>query len=214
MVRTKGARNLNNDARRSEMIDRMRERLGQRGAVRASWRELAAAADVSLATLNHHFGKRDDVIRAILHANGAAGAGPLAVLATPGEDFAASINAAVAHLAMGFQVGVGDMVAIGLIEGLRQPTLGEVFVEESLEPIIAAMAQRLAKHQAMGQMVVTDTRIAALQLVAPILLADLHQQQLGGEAAHPLDMAEVSASVAGAFVRAYGSGPLTEKPTQ
>lgn len=203
MARTKGARNLDNDARRREMIERMRSRLGQRGAARASWRELAAAANVSLATLNHHFGRRDDVIRAILEANGSDGVEPLAVLAVPKGDFADSILAAVNHLATGLQFGVGEMVAIGLIEGLRQPGLGEVFVEESLEPIIAAMVHRLDAHQARGDMRRVDSRIAALQLVAPILLADLHQQQLGGAATHPLDMSKVIVGVAESFVRAH-----------
>lgn len=186
------------------MIDRMRARLGQRGAARASWRELAAAAEVSLATLSHHFGKRDDVIRAILEANGTDGEEPLAVLASPDGDFPHSTTSALRHLATGLRLGVGEMLAVGLIEGLRQPGLGEVFVDASLEPIIAALAARLAEHQARGQMRTANPRIAAIQLVAPLVLADLHQQQLGGAARHPLSMDELVSQIADSFVHAYG----------
>ena len=203
MARTKGTRNRETGDRRREMIDRMRARLGQRGAARASWRELAAAAEVSLATLSHHFGKRDDVIRAILAANGADGAEPLAVLAEPDGDVSHSIRSALGHLATGRRLGVGEMLAVGLIEGLRQPGLGEVFVDASLEPVIAAAAERLRRHQALGEMRDVDPRIAAIQLVAPLILADLHQQQLGGTASHPLSMDGLVGQVAEAFVRAY-----------
>ena len=204
MARTKGSRNKGTRDRRREMIDRMRERLGQRGVARASWRDLASAAGVNLATITHHFGKRDEVIQAILRANGEDGAGPLAVLAEPLHDFTVSIRAALNHLATGLQFGVGEMVAVGLIEGLRQPGLGEVFVDASLEPIIAAMATRLKQHQSRGQMQPIDPRIAAIQLVAPLVLADLHQQQLGGAATHPLSMERLIEQVTDSFVRAFG----------
>lgn len=216
MARPKGTRNKETEDRRRQMIDRMRARLGQRGAVRASWRDLAAAAEVSLATLTHHFGKRDAVVQAIIRANGEDGAGPLAVLAEPTGEFAASIRAALDHLAIGLRVGVGEIVAIGLIEGLRQPGVGEVFVDASLEPIIAAMAARLTRHQLRGEMRSVDPRIAAIQLVAPLLLADIHQSQLGGVAGHPLQMAKLVEQVADAFIRAHGvSTPINDggRPT-
>ena len=203
MARTKGSRNVGTAERRRQMIDRMRGRLGQWGAARASWRELAAAAEVSLATLSHHFGKRDDVIRAILEANGADGSAPLAVLATPAGEFADSIRLALEHLASGLRVGVGDMIAVGLVEGLRQPGLGEVFVDASLEPIIAAASHRLREHQRRGQMRAADARHAAIQLVAPLLLSHLHQAQLGGAPSHPLDIDALIEDTAQAFVRAY-----------
>lgn len=204
MARKAGARNHDHETRRRELLDRMRARLGEVGATRASWRELAAAAGVGLATLNHYFGKREAVVRAILEANGEAGRAPLAVLATPLGPFATSVRHALDHLALGLQrFGVGEMLALGLIEGLRQPGLGPAFVDASLEPVIQAAAARLRAHQEAGEMRAADPRVAALALVAPVILADLHQVQLGGSADHPLAMSDLLDQHTEAFVRAY-----------
>lgn len=203
MARTAGARNHDHEARRRELLNRMRARLSEVGASRASWRELAAAAGVGLSTLAHHFGKREDVVRAILLANGEEGRAPLAVLAEPSGPFAPSVRDALDHLALGLRFGVGEMLALGLIEGLRQPGLGPAFVDASLEPVIHAAAARLRAHQERGEMRAADPRVAALALVSPVILADLHQVQLGGAMGHPLAMADLLDQHAGAFVRAY-----------
>ena len=205
MPRKKGTRNKRYEIRRRALLDQITERLGRTGAMHASWRELAAAAGVGLATLSHYFGKRDDVILAVLEDTQAQGEAPLQVLATPTGPFESSIRDALDHLAEGFRSGgVGTIIAVGLAEGLRHPTLGPAFIDKSLEPIIQAAAHRLAVHQARREMRTgCDPRTAALALISPLLLAFLHQKDLGGEEGHPLDITAFTTQHAEAFVRGY-----------
>lgn len=207
MVRTVGAKNADHEQRRRAMLDKIARRLGQRGATRASWRELAAAAGVSLATLTHYFGKRDDVVRAVLLHNLTKGEKEIAKLATPEGDVARSIRSALDHVAAGLRYGVGEMLAVGLIEGLRHPGLGPTVVDASLEPMIQALANRLRSHQQLGEMRRdVDPRLAALQLLSPLLLAHLHQSQLGGEREYPLEMEALVGHIAEIGVMWTASG--------
>ena len=65
---------------------------------------------------------------------------------------------------------------------------------------------RLERHIAEGQMRRSDTRAAALMLLSPLLVAVLHQDQLGGRQAHALELHSLAEELAGAFVRAYRAG--------
>lgn len=203
MPRTKGAKAQSHEAKRAGMLARIRARLGQRGAPRASWREMAEAAGVGLSTLAHYFGRRDDVILALFALDEAEGLDPLRVLARPDGDFADSVESAVRHLLAGWRHGVGDMVAIGLTEALHQPALSGPFLTRSIEPMIDALAVRLAAHVARGEMRPGDCRIAALEILGPLVLAGLHQDQLDGASTHPLEMDRLADALAQSFVRAH-----------
>jgi hypothetical protein len=77
-------------------------------------------------------------------------------------------------------------------------------VSESLEPTIAAVTERLAAHQARGEMrSECDARSAALALISPLILAHLHQRDLGGSTSHALDMPQFIAQHADTFVRGH-----------
>lgn len=184
------------------MIERLHERLGEAGATHASWRELAAAAGVGLSTLTHYFGKREDVVRAVMTADLEQGREPLAILATPSGEFAQSIRDAVRHLQTGFSYGLSRTVATDLVQCLRHPTLGPAFLELSLEPTIMALEQRLQVHIQQNEMT-GDARTGALLLISPILTAFLHQSELGGHETKPLDLDEFCGRVADAFIRAH-----------
>lgn len=201
MARPKGARAADHALRRREMLDRIRARLGS-GGTQASWRDMAAAAGVSLSSLTHHFGKRDDVILALLEDDAEQGVEPLSVMARPGETFRASVEEAVAHLMTGLDYGVGQMLAMGLDEGLGHAVLGPAFLDRSLEPSIRAIEARLQAHIDRGQMR-GDARQAALILVSPLILAHLHQRALGGCDYRALDMPAFAKAHAEAFVRGH-----------
>jgi AcrR family transcriptional regulator len=205
MPRITGARNHSYDAKKQELLVRLRDRLGQVGAMHASWRELAFAAGVSLSTLTHYFGRREDIVRAVLKDAHDGGSEPLQVMATPIAGLHASILAALQHLAGGLTFGgVDTLLAIGFAEGLRDPSLGPSFVADTLEPTITAVAMRLKAHQERGEMRADcDPRSAALALISPLILAHMHQHDLGGAASHPLDMPAFIAQHAAAFVRGY-----------
>jgi hypothetical protein len=121
--------------------------------------------------------------------------------------FAASIPALLAYAAAGFrEAGLTATHAMGLAEGLRDPALGHAYLASALDPTLDAVATRLAAHQARGEMRrEVEPRHAALALLAPLVLACLHQDALGGRAAAPLDVAAFGAAHAAGFVRAYAA---------
>lgn len=208
MARLQGTRNAKYEERRAELVRRLRRRLDQRGGPPPSWRELAAAAEVGLSTLTHYFGRREDIIQAVLEHDLASGAEPLSVMAQPSGPFAQSIADAVQHMAAGFRHGdLGAMYARGLVEGLRNETVGPAFLRTSLEPTLAAVERRLQEHIDRGEMDATDTRGPALALVSPVLLAFLHQKELGGCDVRPLHVDAFLSDHARAFVRAWRAGP-------
>ena len=203
MARTTGARDARHDERRVALLARLRGRLGQQGAMHASWRELAAAAGVSLSTLTHYFGRRDAIVRAIMEDDLRMAAGELAMMAVPGGSFEQSIRDAVDHLADGLAYGgLSQTFATGLVECLRHPTLGPSFIESALEPTIRAVEARLQAHLDRGEMQ-GEARAGALMLISPLLLAVLHQRELGGHATRPLDLQAFKRAHADAFIRAY-----------
>jgi AcrR family transcriptional regulator len=205
MPRTEGARDARHAERRRAMIDRMRARLGEAGATHASWRELAAAAGVGLSTLTHYFGRRDDVVRAVMEQDLEDGAEPLAVMALPTGPFERSIRDAVSHLAAGLSFGgLSRTFATGLVQCLRHPSLGPAFLDMALEPTIRTVEARLQAHIDRGEMQ-GDPRAAALMLISPLLVAHLHQHELGGTRTRPLDLESFGRDVADRFIRAYGS---------
>ncbi|WP_166041210.1 TetR/AcrR family transcriptional regulator [Sphingosinicella sp. YJ22] len=204
MPRPKGMRAPGFEEKRRELLGRIRTRLGEKGATHASWRELAAAAGVGLSTMTHYFGKRDEVIRAVLDQERADSALGVARLAAPGGDFATSLADAADEIVMHLHARGGDSLTIALINGLAHPDLGPAALETVLEPWLAALEQRLAAHVERGEMANVQPRHAALAFAAPLILAHLHQEQLGGRTQRPLDPNALAATHIGAFIRAYG----------
>ena len=65
-MRPRGSRNASYDKRRAELLERLTLRLCNRETGWPTMRELAAAANCSVSTLSHYFGRREDVVRAVL----------------------------------------------------------------------------------------------------------------------------------------------------
>ena len=74
MGRPAGRRNADYDDERSALLGRLQVAVLAPGGAALSFRELAAAADVSPATLRHYFQDRPGVLRAALAALGNGGA--------------------------------------------------------------------------------------------------------------------------------------------
>lgn len=206
MPRPKGSRNQDHAARRATLIAALRGRLRARGPA-PSLRELAAAAEVSVPTLRHHFGDRDGAVEAVLADDLAAGSGeggPLAVAAAPSGPFAASVRDLLRHADAGFREGgLTEAHAAGLAEALRSERLGPRYLALALDPTLEAFAARLAEHQRRGEMRAdADPRAAALALLAPLVLARLHQDRLGGA---PLDVEAMLEQQAAAFAHGHAA---------
>lgn len=203
-MRSKGARNARFDERRAELLDRLRARLTQRGAMRPTLRELATAAGCSVSTLNHYFGRRDDIIRAVFADSGQRGQGQFQATRIPGPDFETSVREAAAlSWTVLTRHGVAGMLAMGMVEGMRDDLLGPAFIDTMFEPFVLALTERLDAHVARGEMRVVDTRMAALALASPLLMGALHQGELGGARCYPLDGEAYLDHVVRGFIRAY-----------
>ena len=203
-MRTKGARNARFDQRRAELLDRIKTRLLQPGAMRPTLRELALAAGCSVSTLNHYFGKRNDIVLAVFEQSGERGQGQFEATRVPGPDFATSVrDAAALSWTVLTRHGVAGVLAMGMVEGIRDDLLGPAFIQTMFEPFVIALTERLDAHVARGEMRAVDTRMAALALASPLLMGALHQTQLGGAALYPLDGDAFLDHVVQGFVRAY-----------
>lgn len=206
MARSKGSRNAGFEAQRRALAERLRARLADGASPRPSFRELAAAAGVGVATLRHYFGDRDQLLRDVMAVHAPAAAPHLAFLRQPSASFAESIAAASAYIALGLrQKVVAELHAVGLSEGLGRPQIGAAYLREILEPLVEAVEARLSAHMARGEMRPADARAAALGLVSPVVLAHLHQLALGGCDTRPLDLEAFVRTHSEAFVRAYGA---------
>ena len=207
MSRTKGSRNADYDATRERLLARVRKRLVEGGGATASFRELAEAAQVSVPTLRHYFATREDLLAealAAMHRDGlpylqATAAGELGPLE-------ASLRWLLRALALGWRRGVGRIHAFGLIAGMNHAQLGPAYLNEILEPTLQATEARLARHVARGDLPRCDLRLAALELLGPLVLALLHQGPLGGTRCRPLNVNALVEEHLQRFLRAYASG--------
>ena len=209
-MRRLGSRNAGYDDRRNALLDRLTERLCDRAGGWPTMRELAAAAGCSVSTLRHYFGRREALVMAVLAHIAAGTQAQLAATRQPEGRFAVSIlRAAERASAALHDPAIARLLAMGLIESLSASEIGPTFLGTMLDPFVAALAERLEAHIARGEMRAADTRLAAMAIISPILIAALHQKRLGGAACNPLDPEAHARQVAEMFVAAYGTGQAT-----
>jgi AcrR family transcriptional regulator len=218
MARTSGSRNRDYDDKRLALVKRLDPRLSDLSRVRPSFREMAGAAGVSVPTLRHYFRDREGVLQAYLVWQGGESARYRPLVATTEDPFERSIR----RLLHGSAFGLKDMGRIrthvvGLTEGLHNARVGPSYLQATLEPLLASVEQRLTLHVARGEMRAVDLRHAAISLLAPLLLAILHQRELGGASVRQMDLDRFLEDHAAAFVRAYAAdlpAPKTPKTTK
>ena len=205
MGRTAGARNTDYAARRTGLIAKLKSRLSLQDGEPSSYRDLALAAQVSVPTLRHYFGSREQLIKAIFAQSLEAGAVHLTRAKAPeAGDLESSLTGFLCRLVSGWTAGkVGDLHRIGLAEGLRSPVTGLNYLTDVLEPTLQAVEVRLTKYHALALIVDCDIRHAALMLVSPIILALLHQHDLGGVRCRPLAIPALIEEHVRVFARAY-----------
>jgi AcrR family transcriptional regulator len=207
MARTAGARNAQFEERRNALITKARSRLSMQGAEAPSFRELALAAGVSVATMRHYFGTRDGLIQAIFAQSLESGRRHLSSARAPQPaaiDFESGLKSFLQRVVIGWTEGqVGALHRIGLAEGLRSPATALAYLADILEPTLQALEQRLRVDAERGVIVECDTRHAALMLLSPILLALLHQHDLGGTRCRPLAIPALIDEHVRVFARAY-----------
>lgn len=207
MPRPLGARNALFEQRRNALIAKARERLSLQTGEPPSFRELALAAGVSVATLRHYFGSREALIKAVFAFYLQEGQRHLErarAIESTEVDLEASLEDFLQRLVRGWTEGfVGALHRIGLAEGLRDRITALDYLQDVLEPTLQALEARLAAYVTRGTLVECDTRHAALMLLSPLLLALLHQHDLGGTRCRPLSMPALISEHVRVFLRAY-----------
>jgi AcrR family transcriptional regulator len=189
MARPPGRRNADFEAKRLALARRARDGLLLRGAG-VSLRELAETIGVSVHNLQNYFGGRDGLICAIAEVIGKDAEPILLDIWKQGDgDLENEVWRYVDLLLLGWRTfGVGRMFVVGLGEGLGDERRGAAVVDGILEPTLQSAERALDTLIRNGLLSPQDTRAAALSLVAPVVLALLHQDGLNGVTCRPLNV--------------------------
>lgn len=206
LPRPKGARDADYLVKRSALLRRLSARLIRMDDTRPSLRQLASAADVTVPTLRHYFGTREELIEAVLVEYRRLGDPYIKLSREPQGALPESIRAYMKYL-LSMLVDfphLGDVFAIGFVEGMFNHKLGPVCLSTLIDPLVEGLEARLTVHQARGEMIAGDVRMGALMLISPVLLGCHHQFQLYGRRLRPIDFDDMIETLASVFVRAYG----------
>lgn len=196
MGRPPGSRNRDYEETRRDLALRLSQHLVRQGGEPATFTDLAHAAEVGATTLKHYFGDRDGIFAAVMESVRADGAVHLERARSPSGR---SPEASVSDLLLGTieawrRYGLGQLFASSLTLSLGNDHRGPAFLSGLLEPLLDATEQLINAHVADGQLPVCDARAVALSLVAPVVMALLHQDNLGGACTRPLDVEEFASA--------------------
>lgn len=212
MGRPKGSRNAGYEQKKRELLHTLIARVIEPDGAQISFRELASAASVSVPTLRHYFGTRQELYLAVFNEMTNLGAYHLQRAQTDGiGTLEESLTWYFTEFLLGWKdYGSGPMVAVGLQTGLNEAAIGPGFVNELLEPLLQSLEARLLVHQERGELQPTPVRYAALSLISPVVMALLHQGPLGGAGCRPLDIDDFVAQHIKHFVEGFGVSAGTD----
>jgi AcrR family transcriptional regulator len=208
-MRTYGAKNADHQAKRAQMVAAIAPMVLAAAPERPSLREMSKAAGVSVNNLRHYFGTRESLLEAVFQAMRLRGEPYLQrALSFTELPVAAGLRTLVGQIVEGWTPqGLGGLHRSGISEGLGSESLGPAYIDNVLEPTVDVVERMLEIWRARGEVEVEDLRTAALALLAPVVLALLHQRGLGGQRCRPLDFeAFLDHHIAG-FLRGYGERP-------
>ncbi len=213
MARTAGSKNADYEASRLALARKVRHTLIADEGLRVSVRELARRAKTSVATLRHYFKDRESLLVAVMESLAIDGAPHMARASLPVSN---DPRESLRHLLLAIteawtQHHVGQMQAAMLAEGLTVRRLGPAYVTLLLEPLLQVGERVLQRFIDAGALEPCDVRAAGLTLLAPLVLALLHQDNLTGTACRPLDLPVFIDAHVETFLRAY---PVAKKVRQ
>jgi AcrR family transcriptional regulator len=206
-VRTYGAKNSDHGAKRAAMVTAIAPVVMRAAPDRPSLREMAKAAGVSVNNLRHYFGTREGVLEAVFEGMGIAGE-PYIRRAIGFTELPAALGLRrllEEIVAAWTPDQLGGLHRSGISEGLGSEELGPAYVHHLLEPTLVVVERMLELWSERGEVEIAEDqlRTAALALMAPVLLALLHQRGLGGVRCRPLEFPGFIAEHVDGFLRGY-----------
>ncbi len=204
MGRRAGSRNLDYDRTRFEIVTKVTDRILSSTKTNLSFRELAHLAQVAPSTLRHYFPDREAVLLGVLERLHELGHRHVAEGATAEHGAAPeSLRWFLGSLVEGWSRGVGRAHELGLTEGIADAAIGPAYLRSLLEPTLHSAEARIALHMARGEIGPCDVRVAAVELVAPVVLVLLHQRALGGGTVRHLEVQSFLDEHVARFLRAF-----------
>jgi AcrR family transcriptional regulator len=192
VARTAGSRNANYDEQRLSLARKVRPLVMLPGGVNVSLRDMAQGAEVAVATLKHYFIDREGVLAAVLESQRIDAAPYLALASIPPPGKSSVRHSLLTLLqrlkSAWFQHGVGQIHAASLAMGLSVTRLGPTYLSSILEPMLQMAEGYLRRHVELGELPPLNERLAALELLGPVLLGLLHQDSLSGTSCRPLEV--------------------------
>jgi AcrR family transcriptional regulator len=169
---------------------------------------MAKAAEVSVNNLRHYFGTREGVLEAVFESMGIAGE-PYIRRAIGFTDLPATLGLRrllEEIVAAWTPDQLGGLHRSGISEGLGSEELGPAYVTHLLEPTLAVVERMLEIWAERGDVEIPagQLRSAGLALMAPVILALLHQRGLGGVRCRALDFGEFIEAHVDGFLRGWG----------
>ena len=207
-MRTYGAKNADHESKRAAMVAAIAPMVMRAAPERPSLREMAKAAGVSVNNLRHYFGTREGVLEAVFAAMGIAGE-PYIRRAIGFTNLPAplGLRRLLEEIVVAWTPDeLGGLHRSGISEGLGSPELGPAYVEHLLEPTLTVVEKMLEIWAERGEVSIGEDqlRAAGLALMAPVMLALLHQRGLGGARLRPLEFASVIETHVDGFLRGWG----------
>lgn len=220
MGRPIGSKNAEYERRRAGLLDAAMQRLLVDGGA-TSFNELAEAVGASVPTLRHYFGDRPGLVAAGLRRQAEHARPHLARAAVPSsDDLQTSLAAYLVELVRAWRAfGVGRIFSVGLTMGMQDEGAGPAYLDGVLEPTLRAVEARLRCHALAGALALSPDdaeglRAAGLALAAPVVLALLHQDALGGRRCRALDVEAFIQVHVAAWARGYAAPSRTRSTTR
>lgn len=206
MARPAGRRNADFDEKADELLGRLAAAWMQLGPG-ASLRELAMEAGTSQNNVRHYFGDREALFAAVLARVEAEGSPHMRAAEEPrGADAESALRYFLEQVVGAWaRFGVGRMHAVTLAEGLSGEGRGPLYIQHVLEPTLQTLERLLERLVADGALPPMDARVGALALLGPLVLALLHQDNLGGWTCRPLDLSRALETHLQGWLHGYGA---------
>lgn len=204
MGRPPGQRNADFDAKRDELVVRLKAAM-MAGGAGLSFRQLAEAAGTSVSNLRHYFGDRDQVVLAVAERSGRDGEPFMQAASVPaGLPVAQELARFLSTTILAWRhFGVDRLHTVTLTEGLGDAVRGPAYVNHVLEPTLQTAERLLTNLITRGDLPAMDVRAGALTLVGPLLLALIHQDGLAGKTCRPLDVEAFATGLVDTWLRGH-----------